>query len=128
VTDARDSGKILQETSGNKTVALKLQRDAEAASQRAARIKNTTEEIRDKLDSAEAIQGEVEQKLAKVRGDIEASRWNFNYAEPLNIFATWLLPFSETSSRRVRLTSRRWRPESRRLPNVFAPCETTPTT
>jgi len=53
---------------------MNLQREAAAASLRAAKIKNTTEEIRDKLDTAEGIQGEVEGKLAKVRGDIDASR------------------------------------------------------
>lgn len=61
--EAKNTDQILAETSGNKTVAENLQRSAETASERAAKIHNTIMGIRDSLEKAETAQGEAQRIL-----------------------------------------------------------------
>lgn len=64
--NTKDTNKILEETHGNKTAAIHLQRTAELASERAARIHNVTVAIRDALENAEKAQEEARDSLAKI--------------------------------------------------------------
>lgn len=80
VLEIPDAAKILQETRGNKTTALELQQAADRASERAARIHNTTKAIKDALEQTEkaqeatnAILNQITQKMDKAKGSLSVT-------------------------------------------------------
>ncbi|KAI1733245.1 laminin EGF domain-containing protein [Ditylenchus destructor] len=74
VVDIKDTDKILEETSGNKTIATNLQRAAERASERAARIHNVTTAIKEALENAEEAQTAAQAALDQIKANIEKTK------------------------------------------------------
>jgi hypothetical protein len=74
VLEVKDADKILDETRGNKTTALALQSLAERASQRASRIHNTTQVIKEQLEQAEKAQGETQAMLTDITSKIDDAK------------------------------------------------------